>query len=162
MKSSDLINNLQAMVAAQPSLGDEARSYLASTPLTEEEAAVAESNNLTPLEYRLFKELGMVEDIAEQAIDALSTGEADFALSKKIRDGLRSAHAMRDDKQKKENPYSNDVIRQVIVKTMFSTEQTYDSVISDLMTLLKRGRGWFDKRFSKKAIAEEVKQLKSK
>jgi hypothetical protein len=100
MKSSDLINNLQAMVDADTYLGDEARALLIDNPLSDSEAADAKRQNLSHLEYRLMSDSGMVEELFDQSLvdfakakAGLVEAEADITKAKVGRDKAKAAYA---------------------------------------------------------------------
>jgi hypothetical protein len=158
-----LIESLEAMAAALTTVGGEARQILADHPLTDKEAAEAEKEGLTHLEYRLAHELCLLEEYSETRVAEVKAAEAEGADK-----GRLLGQATTRAKARKTNPFTRAQVREALVHDILAAEKSkgkgipkqaqkhYKAVVPHLTVYLKVNRSYFSKELGKKAIMAEV------
>jgi hypothetical protein len=150
-----LLARLKAMSASLPSLGGEARQILADHPLTDKEAAEAEKEGLTPLEYRLAHEVFLRDDF-------YSEWSADWHEAGVVVTGRKRASKIRRAEARETNPFTRAQVREGLVNHILTTSDSYTALVPHLAEHLNRNRSYFSKELSKKSIEAEVKLRRDK
>jgi hypothetical protein len=141
--------NLEAALADRPTVGGEARQILADHPLTDKEAAEAEKEGLTHLEYRLAHEVFLFDDLYSQ-------WSADWREAEAVVTGRKRASKIRRAEARKTNPFTRAQVKAILVNHILKTGDSYTVIVPQLAEYLKLNRSYFYGELGSKAIKAEV------
>jgi hypothetical protein len=156
MKTSDLITWLESMADANLNLGEEARSRLADLPLTDEEIAEAERVDLSPLEYRLIKELWSITRLYDQ-------GVINFKKAKNVLAGGIKGNKRKAADRPQKCPDSRSRIRRQMIREIRDPKD-YQSFVEIFLSRsdVDLNRSFFHTELSKEKIMAEVNRRAKK
>jgi hypothetical protein len=150
--------NLQAALAdtlTTPTVGGEARQILADHPLTDKEAAEAEKEGLTHLEYRLAQEVFLFDELYSQ-------WSADWREAEAVVTGRKRGSKIRRAEARKTNPFTPAQVKELLVNHILTTGDSYKAVVAELVKHLNRKRSYFHGELGKKSIDAEVELRRDK
>jgi hypothetical protein len=150
MKTTDLITWLESMADANLNLGEEARSRLADLPLTADEIAEAERVGLSPLEYRLIKELWSITRLYNR-------GVINFKKAENVLAGGIEGNKIKAPDRAKKCPDSRSKIRRQMIREI-NEPQDYKLFVARYLSRsdVKLNRTFFHTELGKQKIMEDV------